>query len=170
MFEFIQLLLKLIGYLFVLLILVNAIVYLLSFYLGYKIIEWFGYTAEESLKLFMISIVISSIISFILCLIIFLLCKWKNRESKNFKAVFTLSYLINTYIWGLLSLIGLLKPFLIQQNVFIETDFLDQAQLSSFGILFFISLTNYTLFKNLIFDGVFRDLYNMIMRFTKRTQ
>lgn len=148
----------LISLIFLLFLMLNALLYLSAFYLSNLLFQLIGLNSEADMKLFAISIALSSLIAFILTLCIYLFFKWRKYE-QAFKTSFVISYLTNTYLWGLLSAIGLLKPVLIQENVFLESDFFDQSLVSSFGILFFISITNYTLFKHIVFDGIYKDIW-----------
>lgn len=144
----------LIALLFILnLMLINVLIIGFSFLIGVGLFKLFKLNSDASILLFSMQIVLISLVCFTLTLGIYLIYKYKGNEQK-FKQNFEGTYLIIMYISALISVLNALKPALISGNVFKLTDFdfFTQDQMSGFALLLFISLSNYTLFKNLIVE------------------
>ena len=129
----------------------NIIIYM-SFFTVEGIIRFFGSDPESSNFIFMNTIIITSALVFFLTFLIYkIFIKIKNIET--FKYFFEISYLISVYFSGLISLINLFKPNMINdEKINVVGLFANDPKLST-AMAFFIAVTNYTLFKNLILKG-----------------
>ncbi|MDF9408208.1 MAG: hypothetical protein A4E52_00337 [Pelotomaculum sp. PtaB.Bin013] len=136
---------------FGLVIIINVMIIAFAFLLGFELLKIIHFTPEQSIITFVMFMIFISVIYFLLTLGIYLIFKVRRKE-KIFVRFFEASYLFNFYVWGLITLIGILKPYLINENVFKASDFLSQELTSSVGMIFFIALMNYTFFKNLVIE------------------
>lgn len=131
---------------------INLLVIALSVAIQEGIIKLFKLNPDSSIELFIMQIVLISVICFIITLMLYLLYKHIFKEEKRFKQYFEGSYLLILYSSGLISILNALKPQLTESKLFKLTDFLSPDLAAGMALLFFIALSNYTIFKNLIME------------------
>lgn len=131
---------------------VNLFVIVLSFLIGDGIFKLFNINPDSSIQLFIGQIVIASVICFIITYVLYLIYKSILKKERKFKQYFEGSYLLIVYISGLVSLLNALKPQLIESNLFKLTVFFSPDIGAGFALIFFISLSNYVIFKDLVIE------------------
>lgn len=131
---------------------INLLVIVLSVAIQEGIFKLLKLNSDSSIELFIIQIVLISVICFIITLILYLGYKHFFKNEKKFKQYFEGSYLLVVYSSGLISLLNALKPQLIESKLFRLTDFLNPEITAVATLIFFIALSNYTIFKNLIIE------------------
>jgi hypothetical protein len=101
--------------------------------------------------------VIASILLFAVTGIIYFLSKDKYKFTSFFEA----NYMFNLYIWGILTILSLFKPEMVKENLLSksELEFLSNYASAVAAFLFFLNLTNYTLFTNIVIEKKLKWLF-----------
>ena len=86
----------------------------------------------------------------------------KLKAEEYFVFFFSLSNIINIYISGLVSLICLAKPYFISHGIYQSSELPTDEIAYYAGLIFFISLTNNTIFKNLVVDKDIKAIWKVI--------
>lgn len=111
----------------------------------------------KALPLDIDSLIGISIVIFFASIILFLITLIIHRFSKNksmFKSLFEINYLINMYIWGLLTLLALMKPEMMEAQILThaELSFLEGYTGVGAAMLFFVNLSNHAIFSSFFLD------------------
>jgi len=141
---------QIIGLILVIFILLNAVHVLLSFFIVNSVLKFMNLVNQNSLIGISIMILLTSIIVFASTYITYLIAK--RKKIAQFKRYFKYNYLINLYIWGLLSLLTLIEPSLIKGTLAQTSLGLSNYTSWVTVFIFFISSMNYYIFDTLIIN------------------
>lgn len=134
-------------------IVINISIVAVSFAIELEIFKIFNIHSNNSLSLTMAQIALASIVCFCITLIAYLLIKYVLKKERIFKQYFEISYLVIMYISGLITLLKAIMPQLILENSLLKfNNFLSGDGAAGIALFFFVSISNYTLFKNLILE------------------
>lgn len=129
------------------------LVYLFSFSLGKYGVHLLGFI-QEDLYSIVLTIVLTSIISFLLTLLIhYFYQKNKFLNEMRFIRNYHGVHHIYLYISGLLGVISLLEPLLLEEKI-IDVEF-NSMLLSFAGIIFFVILSNYSFYNSFVINNEF---------------
>lgn len=148
-------------------------VYLIIFFIGVTIIEYMGFS-ELNIFNIGLSIFFASYLSFIATYLIGIIYKLiPFMDYEQYETHFHIVHHIIIYFSGLVSLLAAISPYMSKElgtTLAIREDYL-----FLFGIVFFISISNYNIYNSIVFDNVFgsnieKSIVNGIMVILNITQ
>ena len=106
----------------------TMLIFLLAFAIVYKLFKLVNYSVDKNIYSLAIMIFSISTIVFGMTFLAYIIFK-KIGKDKKFLNLFEWNYLVNSYIWGFVTLLNIMKPSLINNNILKAQDFIPQESI-----------------------------------------